>query len=1444
MSVPLVRGSHTEPLQSNEFSEALTRSGYGAIHELLGQPNITGAQALSQINYGGKISERTLVEIYSGRNLLLANKVELELRNTDSVLFRICPLQKTDHLGKRVMYRTRYKQSVLGPLATFGLVRHMVHQRSSHAFELSGFGIGFQFELQSLLNEEGRDIFNNYVQMAASNTVLTAEICAIEAIIGCHETDKALDKFFPQTVGTLTDLVDAWNNNAFAIHKKGNGIQLVVGWIKKARALLKVAAAEALLVPQNTAEQLAFGNPEARDVSRAGNEAIRVRANGASEYTSVGGLRMVELPPEPINDTGAGLYDALKHAVEFGSFYVSDNNATMSRAHERPYDTSDERSIAIFTMENNGNRKVIKPETMVQNDLAFDAASGMLNEPVLSELAQNYETMCRAKQMSLHPSPNGDPLVDPNIAFDENQSPFVVRHFGDIDPAYMSESFIKTLARINQQELKRTLGDQAMQDIRNMLGVLDEAANYGISASRDEASQLEAMAAAIALHRPNRKTLNKTANDRATLTDGNLYGADVLPPLTGARAFQFADANGTLTPLAFNQGVYGVFANNVNPSNPTITAPNYPPGCSSANWAAYISAAMSNGDPTIASWTYNAPEALNKFATVARGWRAFERYFDEQRGVFSLSKEKGAENVLFSAESCPVYMRPNNRNEMLAAKIAYFQQVFVGYRGPLAVGLISYTNNTITVANTALPTPPATYQSTGAAAFDSLSYVDVGLMSRNQGRSDASQQRTRGGVQVNLQGTGTIVNATQDLINVLTTPPSILNPGLVDALTLNKAAAFDAMLQKAFDAADAGRSPLPIPTGYAATMSPIVRLVHTPLAALGGSSGTPRTLLEIAASGNEKKAAPFLNALYDSLTKSPNMALNEKNMSIIVNRTLATLTSVEGVETMRGLHDFDQSITDATGAPGSYLVTRLQVASRGSNGIFGHVTAERAYNCILRPVSYQAVGRVVAPHHLNNATTVPTYPIAAAIKTKGRADSYVDRSRGSLSTSNIYSDGVAPMYGPMSFYVEQNHGGAGAGVGQSAYEQDFGGSSYYPSGGALGMKRAGGASSDSGYSGMFDASKRVMGGSGGVYTSAGVHHDQRYAPSEGSMYNIATRDADDGSAIGDLVLHTPVRVNSTRWLTTRLNIVERMLSDPLERAMAITFLLTPVHRDLLMHMVQRNYVLPRSYLLVQPFIRLAVYAAYAVSYGIGQTLYAYPNISIGSDANTLLCTARFSTKLGAAILSPEQVTPIPLFKFGDYLGGASTTPVAPGTVFNEMQANSHGSMHHYSYSPQDYANRHADLFIIGTGCDSTSFGDELPLGGYFRPTNITSRLSEQDSANMLRQRYPSALYFNLLCGFDTIGNQQLGVPNSNDNYHLLTDMVAPMSETYAGRLCFQGPQNNYNPVTGAFDRIYSAGTGPLGPLAPNCGNVIKGDVGMTTFSESQRLISTPLAIAY
>lgn len=397
----------------------------------------------------------------------------------------------------------------------------------------------------------------------------------------------------------------------------------------------------------------------------------------------------------------------------------------------------------------------------------------------------------------------------------------------------------------------------------------------------------------------------------------------------------------------------------------------------------------------------------------------------------------------------------------------------------------------------------------------------------------------------------------------------------------------------------------------------------------------------------------------------------------------------------------------------------------------------------------------------------------------------------------------------------------------------------------MGKRFASSTDNDAGFTSSSSSGpyKRAMGGAS-VHSFAGVHYDNYYPPSATDVGHIITRDASESDPFSDLVLFGATMLTASRWQIARFGMLHRMFSCPLERAMAVTFLMTPVHRDLLLHMAHCDYEVPRSYLLMQPFIRLNVYAAYAVAYNIGRTYYAFPNVSLGLDANTLLCTARFSTKMGAAITSPEQITPIPLFKFGEYHSGASTAVVAPGTIYSDMMKASYGSVQQYTYDPQNYAERRGDLFIIGVGCDATSFGDELPLGGFYRPSGISTHLSDQLAADLMRARYPAALYMDMLCGFSKIGRQQDGMPNVNDNYHLLTDMIAPLSESYAGRLLFQGPQNNYNPVTGDYDRVFSAGTGPTGAMRPNCGEVIKGQNGMISYMETQRTVTQPLAIHY
>ena len=872
------------------------------------------------------------------------------------------------------------------------------------------------------------------------------------------------------------------------------------------------------------------------------------------------------------------------------------------------------------------------------------------------------------------------------------------------------------------------------------------------------------------------------------------------------------------------------------------------------------------------TWLVDRPEARVKFETVARGWRAFEQYYEMQRGVFSLSKEKNAENILMNPNACPAYMRPNNNNENLQAKLAYFQQVFVGMRGPLAVGNVFPVSGVAAVGG-GLTAAGAFGLLSGFASIEQEDGRESGIGADSAtGRSTLPEKILaksfkKGAKKTARSAAATAsLNSTATFIQNIAQVPSLL-PGVLDSLRSDESQDFRRIIGEAMNRS-APRDQIPLPAGFTQEDDVLLRFFNAPIDSfategLKRDRTAARSLVQVAQDENPEIAALFINRIWSMLLSQETPTLTIRNINVAAAGASSDFSNQVGIggrttekQTIRGFQQYSEDIAERTMIPGTqtsvrsarYFVTRLQVSPRDGGGLFDNVSEARAYTSVLRPCSFQNTARIIAPFEAHsspqfitrsdatdNATmvklikaalnyqnipnTADLHKYAHNLRTKGRADSYIDRSTDSYGSSAMYSNSMhggseTRSLGPISFYVENNQQSEPVAMGKrnapDRAQSTFG-------------------------------SKRTFGGAA-VHTSAGLNGADYYSPSATDMYTKITQDARESTATGDLVLYGPMMINSTRWLTARLGAVGQILSDPLERAMAVTFLLTPIHRDLLMRMLQKNYVLPRSYLLFQPFIRLSVYAAYGVSYGIGTALYAFPNISLGTDANTLLCTARFSTKMGAAITAPDQVTPVPLFKLSDYINGATTAVVAPGTIFSEMSQNSWGNARQITYNPADYANRLGDLFIIGVGCDSQTFGDELPLGGYFRPSSVNSKWSEQTAANMLRQRYPSALYLNMLCGFDTIGHQQDGIPSADSNYHLLTDLIAPLSDSYAGRLCFQGPQNNFNEVTGDYTLIHSAGCGPLGALRPNCGEVIKGAVGMISHEETQRTITQPLSI--
>jgi hypothetical protein len=1502
MTAPLVRGPYQVPTdQSEQFAslskDVLNRNGYGGLHDIFGTPPPSAYQTINALNQGIPIDGKTIPEMYAGRNTKIADTLTLEMRNLQGPLFQLCPLEKTDDIGKRTVYKTKHKQTVLSPVGTYGLVRHMNFRRTQESFELLSYGLGFQMELQTLLKPEGQGLFNDYVTMIGTATLLTGEILIMSALVGCFEAAKMMDLFFPETAGSLADLIDVWTNLAFAIHKSGNGIQQTMGWIKRIRQSMRVSDPDMLLVPPATAEQLALGNPESRQYMIAGPEAMRVRSEGAPFYSQVHGIPLVEIKPESIGDTNSGPYDPLERAIELGLFYVSGANPRFSS--KIPYD-SVSRDIAIFSMANNGNRIVITLKQMIHGDIAFDAASGHLNEPVLSALAQDYEQICRAKQLSLHVSSNQDPLVDPNIYFDENRVGQVVQYFGDIDPAYMSENFITSLAHVNHLALQRKLGKDTMSDIRGMLEVLDESARYSISPTTNQASAIEAFAAAVALDYRNRRS---TDGSRASggQTPGNSFGADFLPPLDRdghfatfinegeIRTIDFMSSpalRAELAPANRTEGFYaahGSMEAGFGYNATHVPAPAFPPGCSGPNWAAYISASMSSGDPGIRTWIEKRPESRVKFEKVAKGWRAFKTYFAEQHTVFSLTKDKVAENPLMDPDSCPSYMAPSTNDEYLRAEFAYFQQVFIGMRGPLAVGYVF---------------PGAVGVGASAFSIKSLSAATVYNLSQSGSRSSSMSEReatiladsiSRGIVQ-NMSSTSTEAKKLAEqsaaaLILLIDGEPT-LKPDLVNAIKDNESARFREVITEAMDRAGT-RSPIVIPAGLSSADDKIAIFLNAAIPAFGSADNS---VVDLVKANKTRQAADYLNQVWSILNEGRNVALNSKNVKVAAERVLNAIIDNDGafsdshVSTVRtaqlssGLSEYSDEIGKRVGEYGApYVVTRLQVKHGRGGGLYDGVSSDRAFQSILRPVSFQNNARVIAPFNMSKDTGVPVTTLSGTesgaslnsfakdinkalgpmskeyknggslqkfahnLRTKGRTEAYVDRSKSSMTAMHLSrafgGSGDTLGLGPVGYYLSDEpssheHGGAQAFDSPSAFGRS-----------SKGQKRQSdtdydyGSSSSSSY-----GSKRVLGGAGySVNSSAGLRHDDYYPSSLSDMRERITRDADQSDPMADLVFYGNL-MEASRWIITRLAVLGHMFVDPLERAMAVTFLMTPVHRDIIMNMANYNYVVPRSYLLVQPFIRLNVHSAYAVSSNIGKTYYAYPNVSVGFDANTLNCTARFSTKLGVVITDSDSITCDTLFSFNSYCGGAEGRIVAPSDIYNSTTSSAYGSSRKFAYDPANYTRSTADLFVVGVGCDSPSFGDELPLTGFYRAATINRQLSEEAAAGLMRMQWPAALYADELCNWSRIGSNQGNFSTTTSKDHMLNDMLAPLSSSRGGRMLFQGPQNNYNPTQGDYSHVYSAGAGPLGALRPGCGSVLKGQVGMICYMEKQQIVSQPLAI--
>ena len=266
------------------------------------------------------------------------------------------------------------------------------------------------------------------------------------------------------------------------------------------------------------------------------------------------------------------------------------------------------------------------------------------------------------------------------------------------------------------------------------------------------------------------------------------------------------------------------------------------------------------------------------------------------------------------------------------------------------------------------------------------------------------------------------------------------------------------------------------------------------------------------------------------------------------------------------------------------------------------------------------------------------------------------------------------------------------------------------------------------------------------------------------------------------------------------------------RAQMLALMGAPICRDMLLACIHENFVLPRTYLLMAPFVDVVTAASIWTNRNIGNVYTGYIDNLKSLDGLSGKINIRFSYKMGAVVTRPLMVHVQQHTLFKRYLRGGSTKLVNPDTISTLSNAlysdNVPGT-----FTIESLDKRDGDWFSFGIGAahfdKSAVFMDGTP--------DRSGVLFGQVHADALtRPSHPGWLYV-----------------REFTHFHLL-NYNRPMGETFIDQrnmprynmLCWQTDQRAFNDATQQFDIVLSTDCGPLGPLESGIRHVLEGGVGM------------------
>jgi len=255
----------------------------------------------------------------------------------------------------------------------------------------------------------------------------------------------------------------------------------------------------------------------------------------------------------------------------------------------------------------------------------------------------------------------------------------------------------------------------------------------------------------------------------------------------------------------------------------------------------------------------------------------------------------------------------------------------------------------------------------------------------------------------------------------------------------------------------------------------------------------------------------------------------------------------------------------------------------------------------------------------------------------------------------------------------------------------------------------------------------------------------------------------------------------------------RMFSSPLQRAVAVAFLGTPIHKDAFSRFIQTNVVFPFNVIYARPYMTYDMSTGICMKSGSesGETLVGHADFQLGDNIVQKLHMGNFTFYSKSVVYRQQNVyLAEDMFSTG-YVGG-------DGTEFFEEQSD-------YENFCNGGTGRHKSIFAMLAPYSSSEYANPIDVTGRY-----SGNLAPLNDPDVTKLHFASAQFYSWLWNWS---EQSADQPS---RCHFDSADATPNS------LCFQGHQSMYNPSNSMFDLVVK-NTGHWGDrVYPGCGKVRQG----------------------